>query len=101
MLMKNDHILRILSNIANEASMKVDTAIQQTVLESLLNIYFRVRGHSYARTVVDKSKVASTKKKALRKEIKRALIYLLFTFAIKIIQKNLKETQLKLHTYKT
>ena len=73
-VMKNEAVISIFRQVCQNATMKTDEKQQDEVLHSLLSIYLKVRGYSFARSVVDnyKAKKGSGVKKSLRKEIKRS-----------------------------
>ena len=72
-VLDHEKIFEFFALVTENAGIEVDEKVKTVALRSLLELYFKVRSHSYARSVVDSVKAKQkTKRKALRKELKMA-----------------------------
>ena len=63
------------NNLVYNSELIVESSLGKDVLDSILNLYIKVRSFSFAKDIVEKQKISSkrTKAKALRKEVSRSV----------------------------
>ena len=76
-IMNGDRCLDLFSLITERAGLPVDDKTKTVILRAILELYLKVRSHSFAKSTVDaakaKEKSKNVKKKALRKELKKCV----------------------------
>lgn len=72
-LIKDIEIFEIFSKIVEEAPLKTDNEeLKKTILQSIFELYLKVRSHSHAKDIINKYKQKKyVKKKSLRTELKK------------------------------
>ena len=73
-LTKNPSIIAWFNLLLEDAETQTENHVAKNLLYKIIELYLKVRSHSYAKGVIEKCKIRQkrTKSKALRKELSRA-----------------------------
>ena len=74
-ILMNTEVVSLFNSLIEDSGVAIELEVKDNLLESMLNLYLRVRSFSYAKDVTNKHKFALKKKKnkSLRKDIKKAM----------------------------